>query len=271
MSGLAVIVATGDLIYLRRQRLLRTVWAAALVAPALVGDRDHAVPALDRQRRSADLAAGAARSRSFFGDSFERRTNQRLRAVAGDPQLASFIALDRGRPHLLLDATPERTPWLTVAKFNETGGVVVWRASDTVRHAAARYRAAVSRPGAGSAARLRMAGERPPAAAADRLGHRAAEGAVAMWHRRVGKAKRAHHLEAIVIDGGHVAARLCPRDAALRMRTASAPAPSRSRADPATTSACRTASATDRPDGTSPWRGWCGCRCRSRTICRGSS
>ena len=35
MSGLAVIVATGDLIYLRRQRLLRSVWAATLVAPAL--------------------------------------------------------------------------------------------------------------------------------------------------------------------------------------------------------------------------------------------
>ena len=68
----------------------------------------------------------------FFGDSFERRTNQRLRAVAGDPQLASLIAMDTGRPHLLLDATPERTPWLSVAKFNETGGVVVWRASDTV-------------------------------------------------------------------------------------------------------------------------------------------
>ena len=46
------------------------------------------------------------------------------------------------RPHLFLDATPERTPWLTLAKFNETGGVVVWRASDTVGHAAARYRAA---------------------------------------------------------------------------------------------------------------------------------
>ena len=52
--------------------------------------------------------------------------------MAGDPQLASLIALDAGRPHLLLDATPERTPWLTMAKFNETGGVVVWRASDTV-------------------------------------------------------------------------------------------------------------------------------------------
>jgi hypothetical protein len=68
----------------------------------------------------------------FFGDSFERRTNRPLRAVTGDPQLASLIALDAGRPHLLLDAAPERTPWLTLAKFGETGGVVVWRASDTV-------------------------------------------------------------------------------------------------------------------------------------------
>jgi len=68
----------------------------------------------------------------FFVDSFERRTNRPLRAVAGDPQVASLVALGPGRPHLLLDATPERTPWLSPAKFNETGGVVVWRASDTV-------------------------------------------------------------------------------------------------------------------------------------------
>jgi hypothetical protein len=43
-----------------------------------------------------------------------------------------LISLDAARPHLFLDATPERTPWLSLAKFNETGGVVVWRASDTV-------------------------------------------------------------------------------------------------------------------------------------------
>ena len=36
MSGLAVILATGDLVYLRRQRLLRSVWAATLAAPAFV-------------------------------------------------------------------------------------------------------------------------------------------------------------------------------------------------------------------------------------------
>jgi hypothetical protein len=130
MSGLAVIVATGDLIYLRRQRLLRTVWAAALAAPAFVAVAATLfLPWTNATEVPTSLPARAIAR--FFGDSFERRTNLRLRAVAGDPQLASFVALDRGRPHLLLDATPERTPWLSLAKFNETGGVVLWRASDT--------------------------------------------------------------------------------------------------------------------------------------------
>jgi hypothetical protein len=130
MSGLAVVVATGDLVHLRRQRLLRTVWAAAIVAPAVAVIATIAfLPWSGSNEVSTSLPAKAIAQ--FFGDNFERRTNQRLRAVAGDPQLASFIAMSRGRPHLLLDATPERTPWLSVAKFNETGGVVVWRASDT--------------------------------------------------------------------------------------------------------------------------------------------
>ena len=130
MSGLAVIVATGDLVYLRRQRLLRLVWVAALAAPALVAIAAiFFLPWTGGADVPTSLPAKAIAH--FFSDSFERRTNQRLRAVTGDPQLASFIAMDAGRPHLLLDATPERTPWLSLAKFNETGGVVVWRASDT--------------------------------------------------------------------------------------------------------------------------------------------
>ena len=40
--------------------------------------------------------------------------------------------MDRARPHLFLDIGPNRTPWLNWQTFNETGGVVVWRASDTV-------------------------------------------------------------------------------------------------------------------------------------------
>jgi hypothetical protein len=130
MSGLAVIVATGDLLFLRRQRVLRSVWAAAIVAPALAAIATIAfLPWTGTNEVSTSLPAKAIAQ--FFGESYERRTNQRLRAVAGDPQLASFVAMSRGRPHLLLDATPERTPWQSVAKFNQTGGVVVWRASDT--------------------------------------------------------------------------------------------------------------------------------------------
>ncbi len=131
MSGLAAIVAAGDLVHLRHQRVLRSIWAAAIVAPAIaVLATTLFVPWTGGAEVTTSLpAASIAR---YFGDNFERRTNQRLRAVAGDPQLATLVALDAGRPHLFLDAAPERTPWLTLARFSETGGVVVWRASDTI-------------------------------------------------------------------------------------------------------------------------------------------
>ena len=131
MSGMAIVVATGDLVYLRRQRLLRAIWAAIVVAPALaVIAGTLFMPWTGGGEVATSLPASSIAQ--FFGESFERRTNQRLRAVAGDAQIASLIALNAGRPHLMLDGTPQRTPWLTPARFNETGGIVVWRASDTV-------------------------------------------------------------------------------------------------------------------------------------------
>jgi hypothetical protein len=130
MSGLAAIVATGDLVHLRRQRLLRSVWLIAIVGPAFaVIGTTLFLPWTGGSEVATSLPARSIAQ--FFGDNFERRTNQRLRAVAGETQIASLIALDRGRPHLFLDATPERTPWLNPQKFGESGGVVVWRASDT--------------------------------------------------------------------------------------------------------------------------------------------
>jgi hypothetical protein len=131
MSGLALIVATGDVVLLRRQRLLRLVWAAAIVAPALAVLAAMLFLPWTGSSEVATSLPGRAIA-DFFGDSFERRTNHPLRAVAGDAQLAALISLDAGRPHLFLDATPQRTPWLDFSKFNETGGVVVWRASDTI-------------------------------------------------------------------------------------------------------------------------------------------
>jgi hypothetical protein len=130
MSGLAAIVATGDLVQLRRQRVLRTIWAAAIVAPALaVVAATLLLPWTGSGEVATSLPASAMGR--FFEDSFARRTSQRLRAVSGDAELASLITLDSARPHLFLAAEPQRTPWLNSAKFNETGGVVVWRASDT--------------------------------------------------------------------------------------------------------------------------------------------
>ena len=130
MSGLAVMVAAGDLVQLRRQRLLRSVWAAAIVAPALAA---LATTLLLPWAGTAEVPTSLPASviGHFFSDSFERRTNRPLQAVAGDPQLAMLIAMDGARPHLFLDATPARTPWINQAKFSETGGVVVWRAADT--------------------------------------------------------------------------------------------------------------------------------------------
>jgi hypothetical protein len=130
MSGLAVIVAAGDLVALRHQRLLRSVWGTAILAPALVVFASSIFLPWTGSGEAATSAPATAIAR-FFGDSFERRTNLRLRAVAGDAQLASLVSLAKGRPHLYLDATPERTPWLSSEKFNQSGGVVVWRASDT--------------------------------------------------------------------------------------------------------------------------------------------
>lgn len=131
MSGLAVVIATGDLIYLRRQRLLRKVWAFAIVMPAVAVF--IAVLILPWTGTAEQATAFPSREIGrFFGESFERRTNRPLQAVAGDAQLAALIGMGASRPHLFLDATPERTPWGTMAKFNATGGVVVWRASDTV-------------------------------------------------------------------------------------------------------------------------------------------
>ena len=140
MSGLAAIVATGDLVYLRRQRLLRTVWAAAVVAPAFAAIATTLfLPWTGSIEVTTSLPARAIAR--FFGDSFERRTNQRLRAVAGDPQLASLIALDTGRPHLLLDATPERTPWLTLGQIQRDRRR---RGLARLRHRRARRRADIA-------------------------------------------------------------------------------------------------------------------------------
>lgn len=129
--GLLIVLAAGEIIHLRRQRVLRAVWAATIAVPAvLVVGATLLLPWI--AATSVRTTTPANEIGRFFGDSFERRTGIRLPAVAGDPDLATLVALAApGRPHLLLDSTPKRTPWQSQQRFAETGGVVLWRAQDT--------------------------------------------------------------------------------------------------------------------------------------------
>jgi hypothetical protein len=131
LAGLAVIVAAGDLIRLRRQQLLRSVWLIVMAAPvAVVLGLTFIQPWIGGAEVKTSLPAREIGH--FFGENFERRTGRPLASVAGDPQIATLIGFAApSRPHVMFDATPRQTPWLTAALFNETGGVVVWRAADT--------------------------------------------------------------------------------------------------------------------------------------------
>jgi hypothetical protein len=130
MSGLAVVARSGDLLQLRHQRVLRQVWAGIIAAPAVAVIAGTLVlPWTGAGEVATTLPARPIAA--FFTDSFVRRTNHRLGAVAGDTKLASLVALGPGRPHLFIDQNPRRTPWMNFVKFNELGGLVIWRASDT--------------------------------------------------------------------------------------------------------------------------------------------
>ena len=131
MAGLAAVLAGGDLLRLRRQRILRIIWTWIIAAPALL----IAATTLIQPWIFADeirTMTPAAAMGDFFGDAYQRRTGQPLRIVAGDPRLASLIGFAApSQPHLLLDGTPERTPWISADALKSQGGLVVWRAQDT--------------------------------------------------------------------------------------------------------------------------------------------
>jgi len=131
LAGLAVVITAGDLIPLRRQQFLRSVWLVVMAAPVLVVlGITFIQPWVGGTEARTSLPAREIGV--FFGENFERRTGRPLTAVAGDPQITTLIGFAaRSRPHVMFDATPQRTPWLTPARFLETGGVVVWRAADT--------------------------------------------------------------------------------------------------------------------------------------------
>ena len=131
LSGLAVVVLAGNSIRWHRPRLVATAWSLLLAAPPLgAAAAIVALPWLGVSGTGVDRPA-AAMGR-FFAENFERRTGAPFSIVAGEPRTAALVALGAPtRPSLYLDATPERTPWITADDVRRKGAVVVWPNEDT--------------------------------------------------------------------------------------------------------------------------------------------
>lgn len=132
LAGVLAVVMGGDLIYLRRQQVLRAIWLLALATPVIIVLVMVGVqPWIDGKEVQTSLPA--RQMGTFFSDHYRLRTNRPLPAVAGDPQIASLISLGApSRPQVLFGTRYSRTPWIDTATINNGGGVVVWRTHDTV-------------------------------------------------------------------------------------------------------------------------------------------
>jgi hypothetical protein len=131
LTALAVVLAAGDVIDLNRQYALARLWGALLIAPPLITVLVLMfAPAITGVRFAVSEPAKAIGR--YFSDEFHRRTGQPLAIAAGEPRLAALVALkSRPRASLYLDATPERSPWVTQEDVRRKGAVVVWGAGDT--------------------------------------------------------------------------------------------------------------------------------------------
>jgi len=131
LSGLAVIVAAGDVIRLYRQRAGALVWLGLLlVPPAVIVAATVTLPwtaAVDLEVSKPANAMG-----QFFTDTFRRRTGKPLAIVIGDARTAGLVALaSSDRPSLYLDGSPARAPWLNDEAVRQKGAIVLWTAIDT--------------------------------------------------------------------------------------------------------------------------------------------
>lgn len=131
LSGLAIVLVGGDLIYLRQQRQLRAIWAGILIVPAIfIVGQIFISPWLGGPELKTALPASEIGA--FFGDNFQRRVGKKLPAVTGEAAIAELVALTApGRPHLMFGEDPSRSPWLDPAQLRKSGGLIVWRANDT--------------------------------------------------------------------------------------------------------------------------------------------
>jgi hypothetical protein len=130
LSGLAIVVAGGDIILLHHQRILGSAWFALLLLPPLFAATGvmvlPAVFAVDLK-----VAQPADQIARYFTENFERRTGRPLEVVAGDARLAALIGLASARrPRVLYEPGKDLPLLVTPEQVAEKGAIVVWRATD---------------------------------------------------------------------------------------------------------------------------------------------
>ena len=130
LSGLAVVVLAGDVIAVHRQRIVSVTWLSWLLAPPILAVL--AILTLPWITGMDYVVSQPASSMGrFFSDTFTRRTGKPLEIVAGEPRLASLVALySSPRARLYLDSAPEQSPWIKPDDIARKGAIVVWIATD---------------------------------------------------------------------------------------------------------------------------------------------
>ncbi|MPZ37303.1 MAG: hypothetical protein GEU95_04440 [Rhizobiales bacterium] len=129
LSGLAVVLLAGNGIELNYQHIVISAWFGLLLVPPLLAV--IAVFAAPWLGVDLNVNKPAPQIAQFFSESFQRRTGAPLAVVAGAPRTAALISLGSpSRPSLFLDATPERTPWVTFDDVRRKGAVIVWPTTD---------------------------------------------------------------------------------------------------------------------------------------------
>jgi 4-amino-4-deoxy-L-arabinose transferase-like glycosyltransferase len=130
LSGLVVVLLAGNGIELSHQHIVIAAWFGLLLVPPVLAV--IAVYALPLVGIDLNVNKPVRQIAQFFSDSFQKRTGTPLAVVAGDPRTAALISMGApSRPSLLLDATPERTPWVTFDDVRRKGAVIVWPTTDT--------------------------------------------------------------------------------------------------------------------------------------------
>jgi Dolichyl-phosphate-mannose-protein mannosyltransferase len=126
VSGLAVVVACGDVIHLHRQGVLWRLWAALLLLPPAAAIAAIVVLpwtlgiGLETDRPASAMA-------QFFTDAFRRRTGHPLSIVVGDAEIGPLVAMaSSDRPRLLLADKPQFTPLVSEAEVRAKGAILVW-------------------------------------------------------------------------------------------------------------------------------------------------